>query len=46
MIDPPSTKLPVFSAVICSTLTKDILAFSGEWTKQWLQDISVMCVKV
>ena len=28
---PPSTKLSVRSAVICSTLTEDIVAFSGEW---------------
>ena len=26
----PSTKLSVRSAVICSTLTEDIVAFSGE----------------
>mgnify|MGYP006877665900 CR=1 FL=1 len=29
--DTPSTKLSVRSAVICSTLTEDIVAFSGQW---------------
>ena len=29
MAPPPSTKLSVRSAVICSTLTEDIIVFSG-----------------
>ena len=30
----PSTKLSVFSAVICRTLTEEIVAFSGEWKQR------------
>ena len=30
---PPSTKLTVSSAVICTTLTEDIVGFTGEWAE-------------
>ena len=30
---PPSTKLTVRSVVICTTLTEDIVGFTGEWAE-------------
>ena len=42
----PSTKLSVYSAVICSTLTEEKVGFSGEWSRcKFLAFIETNCLE-